>query len=282
MEKYEKKWSSVEPGLMIFLIDQSASMREPWESKTKADLIALVINRAIWNIILQNMVGSTLKNRAYITLIGYGGKGNNSIDIINNGFLSDFADKPIRFEKNTQMVADGIGGIIEVQVETPIWLEPVANGYTPMGGAFENAKDILSKWLNKRPDAPASIIINITDGIASNGNESDPMEEVNKTISVYNDIKELKTYRDEVPLVFNVLIGGNNTKIGFPENESELGSNDIAKFLFQISSVVPEVIRINEKKFAFPIKVNSRAFIANADLIDLIEFIEFGSRVMQY
>ena len=275
MAKYEKQWSSAEPGLMLFLIDQSGSMIEPWENKTRAEQTALVINRVINEIVLKNMDGGAPKNRTYISLIGYGGS--NNIDVINKGFLADLANAPLRLEKNKQKQPDGNGGIIEVPIESPIWLDPVSKGYTPMAGALETAKEIIEKWISKRPESPASIIINITDGMAYNGNENDPMEEVNKTISVFKDIENIKTSRDEAPLIFNVHIGGDKTKVGFPENESEVGSDEMAKFLFQISSVVPEAIRKSAKNLSFPIKENSRAFIANADLIDLIEFIEFGS-----
>jgi hypothetical protein len=113
--------------------------------------------------------------------------------------------------------------------------------------------------------------------MAYNGNQSNEMEEAENTIKAFKNINNQKTSRDEAPLVFNVHIGGNNKKIGFPENESEIGDDDMGKFLFQISSVVPDAIKNNAKGLKFPIKDNSRAFIANADLIDLIQFIEFGS-----
>jgi hypothetical protein len=114
--------------------------------------------------------------------------------------------------------------------------------------------------------------------MAYNGNESDPLEEVKNTIKAFNELQKLKTSRDESPLVFNVHIGGSNNKIGFPEKESEVGNDDMAKFLFQISSVVPDAMKDNAKnELSFPIKDNSKAFIANADVVDLIEFVSFGS-----
>jgi hypothetical protein len=272
MEKYAKQWSSAEPGLMIFLIDQSGSMNEPWEGGTRAEETAKAINNIVNNIVLKNMDGDAPKNRCYLSLIGYGSNGND-VTVINKGFLKEIADNYIRIEKMQKL--DGIGGTLEV--EMPIWLEPVSNGLTPMAGAFELAIDIIDKWLGKHPENPAPIVINISDGMAYNGNQSNEMEEAENTIKAFKNINNQKTSRDEAPLVFNVHIGGNNKKIGFPENESEIGDDDMGKFLFQISSVVPDAIKNNAKGLKFPIKDNSRAFIANADLIDLIQFIEFGS-----
>jgi len=277
MKKYEKQWSSNEPGLMIFLIDQSGSMEVEWGDKNRAEQTSLVVNKVLENIILTNMDGTKPKNRAYISLIGYGGNGGNTVDILAKGLLSDIADNPIDIQKVKVKKPDGGGGIIEIVEEKPVWVTPIANGLTPMGGAMDLAKDIIEKWIGKRADAPAPIIINITDGMAYNGNESNPMEEVEKTISVFKEIQSIKTSLDESPLVFNVHIGGDEKKIGFPENESELGNDDMAKFLFEISSRVPDAIK-EGANFSFSIKENSKAFIANADLIDLIEFIEFGSK----
>jgi hypothetical protein len=278
MVKYSKQWRVAEPGLLIFLIDQSESMGELWEDKTRAERTALVINRTITNIICMNMSGKKPKERAYIVLIGYGGKGDNSVDILNKGLLPDYANNPIRTDTNKQKIPDGNGGFLEVDVDTPVWIDPVAVGLTPMAGAFKTARALIEKWIKeKNPEGPASVIINITDGVAYNGNEADPYEELRNTIEAFKNIQKLETKEKESPLVFNIHIGGNNTKISFPEEESEVGNDEMAKFLFQISSVIPDTMKNEAKKQNLNVKQNSRAFIANADVVDLVAFVGFGS-----
>ena len=73
MGNYTKQWSSATPGYLIFLIDQSNSMSETWfEDKTFAQYTADVVNKTINELIATNAAGESVKDRIFITLIGYG------------------------------------------------------------------------------------------------------------------------------------------------------------------------------------------------------------------
>ncbi len=268
MSNNSKQWSSATPGYIIFLVDQSGSMSESYPEKgNKANFTAIVINRTINELINHNMNGDKVKDRVFISIIGYG---NPTVNEIRSDYLSKYAESPLRIENGKQKVSDGNGGLIEIDVQNPIFIEPVANDLTPMGSAMEFAKRLVESWMQKRPDNPAPVIINISDGMPY------PDGEEQKSISVSNEIMKL-TCNDGNPLIFNAHIGEGTVKYSFNESESELGGEKQAKFLFQISSKIPESYKVAAQKQELAVKDNSRGFVSNADPETFIKFINFGS-----
>lgn len=279
MSYYSKQWSSATPGYLIFLVDQSGSMGEIYTGdETNAGFTAKAINRVIQNLVITNTAGEKTKDRVFISLIGYGGKGGNSIDDIRSDYLSKFADQPLRIEKVTKKVSDGAGGLIDIQDELPIFLEPLSpkDGLTPMASAIEFVQQLIQGWIQKKPDNPAPVIINITDGMPYNGNQLKPEEERDNTIKAANDLLNVST-NDGPPLLFSVHISATGNEITFPEGESELKGNEMAELLFKISSKVPDAYKVAASKLQLNVKQNSKGFIANADPVTLIKFINFGS-----
>ena len=168
MSNNSKQWSSATPGYIIFLVDQSGSMGEDYTGgKNKAEFTALVINRTINELIFTNSAGDKIKERVFISIIGYGGKGGNSVDDIRSDYLSAFADSPLRVEKIKKKVSDGAGGLVEIEEEMAMYVEPTCprNGLTPMAEALDFAKQLIEGWITKKPDNPAPVIINVSDGM---------------------------------------------------------------------------------------------------------------------
>lgn len=269
-----KQWSSATPGYIIFLVDQSGSMANSYaEGKTRAEFTALVINRTINELINTNLAGEKVKDRVFISIIGYGGSSNLAVDDIRSDYLSSFADSPLRIENIKKKVSDGAGGLIEIDEQMPIFIEPIANGLTPMADALSFAKELIEAWLQKKPDNPAPIIINISDGLPYTGTSVD--DAMNKAISVSKEIMAINS-ADGNPLIFNSHIGDGGAPCGFEESKSEL-SDDQAKFLFEISSKVPESYKQAAIKQDFKVKAESRGFVSNAEPESFIKFINFGS-----
>ena len=270
-----KQWSSKTPGYIIFLVDQSGSMKESYPEKgNKANFTALVINRTIHELIEINADGEKPKDRVFITIVGYGGKGGDSVEEIRSDFLSDFSERPIRIEAGKQKISDGNGGLIEINVNNPIFIEPVANGLTPMGSALEYAKRLIEDWLSDKPNNPAPVIINVSDGLPYSNARSD---EESKAIEEATAIMNLSC-DDGNPLIFNAHIGDDFLrKCTCSSSESELPDNQ-AKFLFRISSKIPESYKkAAEKNLGLTVQPNSRGFVSNADPETFIKFINFGS-----
>jgi uncharacterized protein YegL len=270
-----KQWSSATPGYIIFLVDQSGSMNETFaEGKTRSEFTALVINSTINELINTNMDGEKVKDRVFISMIGYGGSSSLAVDDIRSDYLSSFGDSPIRIESIKKKVSNGAGGLVEIDEQIPIFIEPTANGLTPMADAFSFAKELIEGWLQKKPDNPAPIIINISDGLPYTGDSIDVA--MNNAISVSKEIMNINS-ADGNPLIFNSHIGDEGSaKCSFEESENEL-SDDQAKFLFKISSKVPESYKQAAVKQDFKVKAESRGFVSNADPEMFIKFINFGS-----
>ncbi|MBA6315159.1 vWA domain-containing protein [Cellulophaga baltica] len=269
-----KQWSSATPGYIIFLVDQSGSMSEPYgEGKTKSEFTALVINRTINELINTNMDGEKVKDRLFISMIGYGGSSSLAVDDIRSDYLSSFADHPIRMESLKKKVSDGAGGLIEINEEMPIFIEPVANGLTPMAEALSFAKELIDGWLTKKPDNPAPVIINISDGLPYTGGKA---VDTSKSILVSEEIMKISSM-DGNPLLFNCHLGDGGGKVyKFSESENEI-LDEQAKFLFNISSKVPESYKQAANKQDLKVSPESRGFVSNADPDLFIKFINFGS-----
>ncbi|MFK8266756.1 hypothetical protein [Capnocytophaga cynodegmi] len=276
MNNYTTMWSSATPGFIIFLIDQSASMQEEFTAdKNKAEFTASVINETINDLILQCSSGNMVKDRLFVSLIGYGGKGGTSVDDIRSGYISSFAESPLRFEAVKKNIPDGDGGFIEIEEEVPIFIEPTCpeNGLTPMAEAFEFAKQLVTAWIEKKPKNPAPVIINISDGFPFTGKDDDD-EDIRNTTNKAYEIMSMHM-DDGNPLVFNIHLGiGKECR--FEESSLELPDEN-AKFLFSISSKVPRAYKEVGRRYDFDIRPNSRGFISNASADSFIKFISFGS-----
>lgn len=277
MAENEKQWSSATPGLLIIMIDQSGSMLLPYDGNDSRTVFASrAVNRIIDTIIQKNFNGRTPKNRCFITLIGY----NHIVKCLASDYLQVLDENPIRIETVQQRISDGAGGIVTIDKNMPIWVEPITeDGATNMKGAFEMAKDIIEKWIAEKPDNPAPVIINISDGVPFFQGLDIP-ECMQQTIDVVNQIKELNT-KDGKIQIFNAMIGdGKNTR-KFPKSANDLDGEE-ARFLYEISTEIPESYKAaGEAKFGMAIEDGARGAVYDVDGVDLINLIDFGSSKAQ-
>src|ERR1051325_578775 len=216
---YTAELSRSNPTALIFLIDQSSSMAEPFAAqpeKPKADGVADGINRLLQNLVLKCAKGDGIRDYFHVGVIGYGGRvawalggnlaGQKLVPI------SAIANNPLKVEQRTRKFDDGAGGPVEQKFKFPIWFEPVAGGRTPMCQAIKEAtaaaKDFVGQYLGAFPP----LVINISDGKATDGNPELP------TIGLRN----LATTDGNV-LIFNAHLSSQPASpIEFPSAESEL------------------------------------------------------------
>ena len=272
MANYEQQWSSATPGLLVILLDQSGSMLEPFNEKESKTVSATkAVNRVIDTIIEKNYDGEAPKNRGFISVIGY----NHNIKEECSGWLKDLDFSQKRIEEILKKVPDGAGGIVEIKKKMPIWVEPITqDGSTNMKSAFRAAKDIISQWVQKYPDSPAPVIINISDGCPFY-DWKDPRVCMEETTQVVKEIMNLKTNDGEV-LVFNARIDTDGESVVFPTSKDMLQSEE-ARFLFEISSVIPEAYYPAADKNGLKVSAGSKGCIFQADEVQLIQLIDFGS-----
>jgi hypothetical protein len=81
---------------------------------------------------------------------------------------------------------------------------------------------------------------------------------------------------DGNPIIFNAHIGDSPVKCICSESESQL-PDEQAKFLFSISSKIPDSYRDAAQKQQLSVKQDSKGFVSNADPETFIKFINFGS-----
>ncbi len=250
--------------MISFVIDQSGSMTEHYpEGGSKAVFTHKVVNRTINEIINANMDGERVKDRAFLSLLGCGGNG---VTNIRSDKLSEFANNPLRIESSTQKVSDGNGGLVEVSTQNPIYFEVTAEGPTPLGTALEKDKELCKAFMEKYPNSPAPVIVVVTDGMPYAEN----VDEEAKAITEAREIMDMGA------LIFNCHIGNGVNKCSFPSSESELSDKE-SRFLFQISSTVPEEYRKAAAKLELDIADGCKGMVSNADPTTFIKFINFGS-----
>lgn len=274
MSTHNKQWSSATPGLLIFLIDQSGSMLSHYDGPDSRTVFATrAVNRVIDTIIQRNYNGDHAKDRCFIVVIGY------SIGATElcSGFLSDLDESPIRMETVKKKISDGAGGLVEIDKTIPIWVEPTTNdGWTDMAAAFRMAKDIIENWISDKPDSPAPVIINISDGVPFYGHK-DTFQSAQETAAIANEIMNIQTSDGNV-LIFNAEIGASPYMKIFPSSREEVKvGGPGAEFLFDISSVIPEGYAGAARKSGLEPKQDSKGAIFAADAEHLIKLIDFGS-----
>lgn len=271
MAKNEKQWSSATPGLLIILLDQSGSMLQSYEGTTRTAFASLAVNKVIDNIIQKNFDGDAPKNRCFISVIGY----NHNVKELCSGWLKDLDEAPLRYETLKKKMPDGAGGICEVDVKQPIWVEPITqDGATNMLGAFGLAKELVEKWITDNPDGPAPVIINISDGVPYYDGK-DPRICMKETVEMAKEIMEMSNEDGNV-LIFNAQIDKSSGTVVCPSNRDKVTQEE-AQFLFDITSEIPESYKAAAEKNDLPIENESRGCIFGADGVQLIQLIDFGS-----
>ncbi len=272
---YSAEISRSNPSCFLFLIDQSASMGDPFGAgevrKKKADGVADAINRLLQNLVIKCAKAEGVRDYYHVGVIGYGrdvkpafsgplaGK-----DLVP---LSHVAEMPARIEERTKKVDDGAGGLIEQTIKFPVWFDPVADGGTPMSRALTRALSTLKKWLEDHPACFPPIVINISDGEATDGNPSNPAA----------NLKALSSSDGNV-LLFNLHLSSQNAKpVEFPDHEEGLPDKH-TRLLYSMSSTLPEYMRVIAQQEGYPVGENTRGFVFNADIVSVIQFLDIGTR----
>jgi len=274
---YTAELSRTNPTSLLFLIDQSSSMAEPFGAqpeKPKADGVADGINRLLQNLVLKCAKGDGIRDYFHVGVIGYGGRvvwalggkltGQKLVPI------SVIANNPLKVEQRTRKVDDGAGGLVEQKFKFPVWFEPMAGGRTPMCQALTEGTTALEEFTALFPDAFPPLVINISDGKPTDGNPELPAAK----------LRNLATTDGNV-LIFNAHLSSKEARpIEFPSQESELPDPD-ALILFKMSSILPPKLRDAALGEGFRVNENTRGFVFNADLVSVIRFLDIGTRAAQ-
>ncbi len=272
---YNAEISRRNPGLFLFLIDQSRSMSHKLGGtlRSKSQEAADAINRQIYELIYRCTKSDGVRDYFDIGIIGYGAVSNTAQSLLKDAELvpiSRLAETPLRMEKRQETITDPEGNDVESEFEFPVWFEPVANSNTPMVKALKLAQEWIDDWIAEHPDSYPPVVINISDGAATDG---DPME-------VAKDLVDMST-SDGNLLFWNCHLSEvkDAQPLTFPSDAGVLPPNDkFASQLFEMSSVLPEGFKRLAQERSLEVSDSSRAYVFNAGLDELMELLDIGTR----
>lgn len=264
------------PSCFLFMIDQSGSMDDEIsigsENQKLANGVADSINKWLQELSIKCAKSEGVRDYYDIGVLGYG------TDVA-SGFIgpladrelvpiSEIADNPARLEERTKKIPDGAGGLVDQSVRIPVWLEPVADGGTPMCRAAVEARRILVDWIAAHPDAFPPTVIHITDGQSTDGNPTGRLQ----------DITDLSTSDGNV-MLFNIHLSAKQQvePVSFLDSPDQL-PDTYSKMLFETASPMTPTMRGLAKEHSFDTSEDSRCFVLNGDLVLLVQAIDIGTR----
>ncbi|HEY8743802.1 MAG TPA: vWA domain-containing protein [Chloroflexota bacterium] len=283
---YVAEISRLHPTCLLFLIDQSGSMEDPFGGDavadtgggagpgpgSKAQSVADALNRLLSTLVIRATKAEGVRHYFDVGVIGYGRKVGSAFEgpLAAQALVSveDIYANPARVEERTRKVSDGAGGLVEEQFKLPIWFDAVAVNGTPMCAALRLASAVLEPWVRDHPASYPPIVINLTDGESTDGDPTQPAEA----------LRSLATDDGNVLVLNCHLSSKRGPTLTFPDQEETL-PDSFARRLFGMSSVLPEGLLGVAQREGFAVGEQARGFVFNGDLVDVIRFLDIGTRI---
>ena len=289
---YIAEISRANPACFLFLLDQSYSMEDKLAGErrgpSKMDVAVDSINRIINTLCQRCSSGMDVRDYFHIGALGYtertksrepGWKGlfnfeSEYVTSLLTGTTSEQPFLPISrvvevadVEVRQVKESDGKGEVNEVERRMPVWVKHYTALGSPMRQALRAAFVVSHFWIAQHPDSFPPIVINLSDGDASDGNPEHYAQE----------IQNLRTSDGNV-LVFNVHLSEENSRpVLFPGSPAGL-PNEYARMLFRMSSTLPESFHGVAASLELSVGQNARGFVFNADAVALAQFLDIGTR----
>ena len=179
---YSQEISRQNKACFLFLLDQSFSMEEPLGDHRGASATSwsTAINGWLQNMAIRASGDAGIKDWMDVGVFGYR-TDQNAQPIIESALQGPLAGRtlvsiteigahPARIDNRTQSFPDEeTGEMIEVPCETPVWVDPKAEGGTPMCHMLYQAHQVLSRVDRQHPRSFPPIVVHITDGESQDG-----------------------------------------------------------------------------------------------------------------
>lgn len=259
------------PGLFVFLLDQSGSMQKPFGGKLgtadnpkKMDAAAEAINKILYELVLSSTYEEEVLDRVYVSVIRYG-------QTVGPAFVGPLAGRdlvPISEVAKSAPIEETESGT------KPIWFRAVGENATPMCQALDIAYQIVKKWVEDRahPKYPAPIIMNITDGEATDGDPRPHAEQ----------IAELRPEDGNVLMMNCHISEAQAESILYPASTDAFNAIADAKErkfavqLFEMSSILPPKMIEYGVGARVPVTTGSCGMVFNGEIKDMVQFLESG------
>ena len=266
MNHYQKTLSAGHPGCIIFMIDQSGSMGAHWKGTEKscAHGAAKAVNSIIGELVLRCMKGEEVSPRVMMGFFAYA---DNSVDWCAGGFPHDSSGlvsiKDLA-ECDEQHLDE------ETEIFIPWVVTDNAYGNTPMKEALDQIRDIAEGFARSHPDSFPPILINITDGIPTDMDESE-------LPALAQTLKSIST-TDGAALVWNIHISAEEGEAALMPGSPDGIADDYARYLFEASSELPEtMVNIGRQSYKMEIEEGARCFAFNANATELTKLLVLAS-----
>lgn len=280
---YEAEVSRANPGCLVFLLDRSDSMSQPWAGTpnlTLAEGAAQALNRVLYEVCLTCAKEPGAPPRHYfdIGVFGYGKSASSDRETVESALSGPVANAPL--VSLTDLATHPLA-VREVQhsidlppSRMPIWIEPIHGQRTPMCQAIAIAGQHVADWVAAHPDSLPPIVINITDGMVTDSpyQKADISEWARRLRSLHTN--------DGNALLLNVFLSPDATQPSlFPSTGQHLP--EPGPLLFSMSSELPPVMVRHAAQEGYELYPGARGMAFNADMSALVKFLEIGTKTSQ-
>ncbi|WP_376794304.1 hypothetical protein [Thermogemmatispora sp.] len=236
---YTQPATSLTPALVIYLIDASHSMNDPCGSTTKMGLVNRALKEAIKDMVRRSIRDGIVQRRYKVAILAY-----------------------------STAVVDVLGGIRDLPELVKHGVPVIsAGGETDTAIGFAAVENLLQKHLSEFDSCPAPLVCHLTDALIT---ASDPTPIVRRI--------QAMAVRDGPVLVENVYVADKMLRTpvrdwrqwGGVTRASQL-TNDYARFLFSLSSPMPEIYRQNINNYGYNLQPGAALFFpgVHTDLVRL-------------
>jgi hypothetical protein len=284
---YQREISRQNKALFVFLLDQSFSMEEPFggTQQRKKDGVVAAINGWLQAMAARATGSEGIRDWFDIAVMGYR-TDQQANPIIESALVGPLRDKlsreggivasivdignaPARMEARSKKIfVEETGEFESMEVTVPVWVDPVAEGGTPMCNALYKTYELINGWVADHKSSFPPIVIHITDGESQDG---DP-------IAYAESVRGLATDDGNV-LVFNCHISMDRSDPFLFPHTDEILPDPLARVLFRMSSPLPEPVYQRALTEGFELQPGARGMTFNAEMVSFIKFLDIGTRI---
>jgi hypothetical protein len=225
---YTQPATSLKPALVIYLIDASYSMNDLCGTTTKINMVNKALRDAVKDMVRRSMRDGMVQRRYKLAIFAY----------------------------NTQVV-DVLDGICDLPDLVKHGVPVIsADGETDTAVGFTEVETLLKANLAKLQASPAPLICHLTDALIT----------ANTPVPVVRRIQSM-TVNDGPVLVENVYVADNMLRSPVQDWHQWQGvlkpkqlTDGYARFLFQLSSPLPETYRQNMNNYGYNLQKGTALF----------------------
>ena len=236
---YSQPATTLTPALIIYVIDASDSMNEPCEDTTRIEMVNRALRAGVKDMVRRSMRDGVVQRRYKLAIFAY----------------------------STQVV-DVLGGIRDLPelLRTGV-PELSAGGVTDTAAGFGAVEKLLEAHLKEFEYSPAPLVCHLTDGVFTTVDPSPSILRIQET-----------RVTDGPVLIENVYFADNMLRRAVSDWQQWPGvfranelSDDYARFLFGLSSPLPETYRQNINNYGYHLQQGAALFFpgVSSDLVRL-------------